>query len=261
MAVKQLKTCGIAGNALLPSDNVLVTLVAFLDRFPGTKFEPFFFWLLQALRFGRYSGSTTTSLDEDLRDIANASSPVEAVEMLLGRLRHVGAMEASDFMRDYSETRFGRTLIYLIAHENGAIDWDERGLQIGFDGSDLLAGFEPQFHHIFPRKFLSGEIESALIDALANIAVIGPAINIRISKQNPMDYIPKYEITADKLAQQYIGADIAVTPREEFPKWLQARAEGLARASNAYLDRLRGHLKLPTVTGDSDSAEHAYDAA
>jgi hypothetical protein len=236
LALKQLKGKGIAGNALLPSDNVLVTLVAFLDKFPDVPFEPVFYWLLQALRFGRYSGSTTTSLDEDLRDIGNAQSSTVALESLLGRLRYVPQMEPADFMRDYSETRFGRLLLYLLAYANGALDWDKRGLKIGFDSSGILAGFEPQFHHIFPRKFLGDSVEPALIDALSNIAVIGPSINIRISKQNPMDYIPKYEISAEKLRQQLIEPQIMNTAKEAFPQWLQGRAETLSQAANKYLD-------------------------
>jgi hypothetical protein len=38
----------------------------------------------------------------------------------------------------------------------------------------------------FPRKFLAGKVESSSIETLANIVVIGPGINIRISAQDPM---------------------------------------------------------------------------
>ena len=36
--------------------------------------------------------------------------------------------------------------------------------------------------------YLEGKVDESLIDALANIAVIGPEINIRISAKDPDDH-------------------------------------------------------------------------
>ena len=69
---------------------------------------------------------------------------------------------------------------YLLAYRNKAIDWDDHGHRVGFEGMEVLADFRPQWHHIFPKKYLEGNVNEGL-DALANIAVIGPEINIRIS--------------------------------------------------------------------------------
>ena len=150
-------------------------------------------------------------MEEDLREIEEAKSLTEALERLLARIRYVPPLTGDDFMRDYGDNRFGRLLLYLLILSNKAVDWDGRGVRIGFDGSEILSGFEPQFHHIFPKKFLEGKVGRDLIDPLANIAIIGPAINIRISKQNPMDYIPKYKITSEKLRQQLISGNVANT--------------------------------------------------
>ena len=102
----------------------------------------------------------------------------------------------------------------------------------------LLADFRPQWHHIFPRKYLEGKIDEAQIEALANIAVIGPAINIRISASDPMSYVTKYGISADKLAQQFIDADFTTVSIDKYPQWLERRAERLAEAGNAFLAQL-----------------------
>jgi hypothetical protein len=53
------------------------------------------------------------------------------------------------------------------------MDWDPAGARLGFHGAQVLAQFEPQWHHIYPKKFLKGHVDEATIDALANIAVIG----------------------------------------------------------------------------------------
>ncbi len=261
LAIKQLREHGIPGNALFPADNALVSLISLLDKFPDDNFSRVFYWFLQASRFSRYSSSSTSSMEEDLREIEESSTLTEALERLLARIRYVPSLTADDFMRDYGDTRFGRLLLYLLIHRKKAVDWDQRGALIGFDGAELLAGFQPQFHHVFPKKFLDGLVDNALIDALANIAIIGPAINIRISKQNPMDYIPKYKITADKLRQQFISGQIANTTVKQYPDWVRTRADELAGAGNEFLEGLRGDLKLPVAAADTEKQEHAYDAA
>lgn len=257
---KHMREAGLSGNALLPSDNVLVPTVALLDKFPEADFRLIFYWMLQALRLGRYSGSSNTALDEDLRDISNAETLKEALTGMLARLRYVPAMEPKDFLRDYSDSRFGRLLLYLLAYSKGAQDWDERGLKIGFDSDDLVAGFEPQYHHVFPRKFLGGKVKAELVEALANIAVIGPGINIRISAQDPMNYVTKYKISELKLEQQYISK-LSSTTVEQFPAWLERRAETLSNAGNDFLEGLRGGLALPTVTAAVDADVPLMDAA
>ena len=193
---------------------------------------------MQASRFGRYSGSGTTSLDEDLRDIDACGSIRDAVSRLLLRFPNKEPLSRDDFLRDYGDARFGRFLLYLLVYRNKAKDWDAQGHRIGFEGVTLLADFRPQWHHIFPRKYLEGKVDESQIEALANIAVIGPSINIRISAADPMSYVTKYEISADKLAQQFIDSDFTATSIEEFPQWLDRRAEHLAEAGNTFLVEL-----------------------
>jgi hypothetical protein len=257
---KHMKEVGLSGNALLPADNVLVSTVALLDKFPQSEFGKIFYWLLQALRLGRYSGSSNSALDEDLREIGNASTLEDALTAMLARLRYVPPMEAKDFLRDYSDSRFGRLLLYLIAYSNQAQDWDQAGLRIGFDSDDLVAGFEPQYHHVFPRKFLQGKVPAESIEALANIAVIGPKINIRISAQDPMNYVKKYKISEPKLKQQHIF-DLSSTAVDDFPSWLQQRAELLTKAANEFLESQRGGLALPAVVSAADADVQLMDAA
>jgi Protein of unknown function DUF262 len=261
LAIKRLKDNGVPGNAVFPADNALVSLIALLDKFPEDGFAAVFYWFLQASRFSRYSASSTTSMEEDLKDISESSTQNEALERLLARIRYIPPLTAEDFMRDYSDTRFGRFLLYLLVIRNEAVDWDQRGVRIGFDDAELLAGFQPQFHYVFPKKFLEGQTDSSLIDALANIAIIGPTINIRISKQNPMNYIPKYNITAEKLRQQFISGQITNTSAKQYPDWVRTRAGELARVGNEFLEELRGGLKLPTTAPSAEQQEHAYDAA
>lgn len=140
-------------------------------------------------------------MEEDLKEVAEAKSLKDALERLLARIRYLPKVTADDFMRDYGDSRSGRLILYLLVQRNEALDWDQKGVRIGFDSEGLLSGFAPQFHHIFPKAVIDGAYPEELVNALANIALIGPAINIRISKKNPMDYVGRYAITPKKLAQ------------------------------------------------------------
>jgi hypothetical protein len=89
----------------------------------------------------------------------------------------------------------------------------------------VFADFQPQWHHIFPKKFLGARYDDLEINALANIAVIGPTINIRISAKNPMEYLQKYKITGDKLAEQFIANNLGTTPIERYSEFLKGRSD------------------------------------
>jgi hypothetical protein len=204
--IARFREFGILSSDPMPTQAALVTMVSIIAKFnDSTQFPVLLYWFLQASRFGRYSGSGTSSLEEDLRDVAEGSSLIDVVQRLLRRFPHEEPLTLEDFMRDYGDSRFGRFFLYLMVYRNSAKDWDEHGHRLGFEGINVLADFRPQWHHIFPKKYLEGKVDEALIDALANIAVIGPEINIRISAKDPMSYIAKYNITTEKLTQQFCG--------------------------------------------------------
>jgi len=241
--IARFREFGILSNEPMPTEAALVTMISLVDKFnDDANFSLALHWFLQASRFGRYSGSGATSLEEDLRDLNESGSLRQATDKLLRRFPYETPLMAEDFVRDYSDSRFGRFILYLLVYRNKAQDWDEHGHRLGFEGLDALADFRPQWHHIFPRKHLEANLDKndiSLIDALANIAVIGPAINIRISAKDPMNYIQRYAITPDKLRQQFIDPEFANTDSHHYKAWIESRAEVLTRETNAFLRVLR----------------------
>ncbi len=233
--VKFLEPLGILSNELLPSDAVLVTLAAYFDKFAEVDRQKVASWMLQALRYGRYSTSSTTSLDEDLREIEAAASADEALQRMLSRIRAIEAISKDEFLRDYSDSRFGRLMLYVLIFERKAQDWNKAGDRIAFQGEELFRGFRPQFHHIFPRNFLHGKAAPEQIEALANIAIIGASVNIRINDSDPLEYFKKYEIDADRRSQQLITGNVSGMTPVAFPRWLEKRAQTLADAANDFI--------------------------
>jgi hypothetical protein len=241
--IHRLQDYGVLSDDPLPTQAALVTLVALLDRFPEQgDFDAAFYWFVQASRFGRYSASAATALEDDLKDVAASPNLIETVARLLKRFAATQPIEIEDFKRDYTDGKLWRFLLYLLVYKNGAQDWDMAGTRLGFDGKELLSDFRPQWHHIYPQKFLHKKVESEKIDSLANIAVIGPSINIRISNQDPMKYLDKYAISNDKLNQQFVKwlrADFTV---EKYQEFVDTRAERLADEANRYLSVLSNNL-------------------
>lgn len=241
--IARFREYGILSNDPMPTEAALVTMVALIDKFDSkADFKLALYWFLQASRFGRYSGSGTSSLDEDLRDIDAGTSLAETVKMLLRRFPHNEPLSKDDFLRDYGDSRFGRFFLYLLVYRNNACDWDSFGHRLGFEGTEVLEDFRPQWHHIFPKKYLTNKVDEHLINALANIAVIGPAINIRISAKDPMSYISKYDISVAKLSQQFIEPNIQNAAPTDYEAWLIGRAERLAKEGNNFLSGLRSKL-------------------
>lgn len=241
--IARFREYGILSNDIMPTEAALVTMVSLIDKFnDDAHFDNALYWFLQASRFARYSSSGTTSLDEDLREIQSADSLFDAIQKLLRRFRHEDPVEAEDFLRDYGDSRFGRFILYLLVYRNEALDWDEHSHRIGFEGAEVLADFRPQWHHIFPRKYLEGHVNDGLIDALANIAVIGPSINIRINAKAPMNYVTRYKILTRKLEQQFIDPDFTSVPFSGYEAWTRRRAECLAKEANSFLAELRNGL-------------------
>ena len=191
----------------------------------------------------RYSGSATSSLDEDLREIENAGSG--------RRRRSRGFVDVSGQLRR-SRRRSSCATIPMrgldgcccICLRSGTRLWIgiNRGTGLPFKGNELVSGFSPQFHHVFPRGFLTDRatgkprtgISAEQIEALANIAIIGAGVNIRISDKEPLAYFAKYEIDEKKRVQQFIEGPVESMTAENYPAWLLARAHLLATVSNAF---------------------------
>ena len=144
-----------------------------------------------------------------------------------------------DFLADCRDEYFRLLLIYLISYSRQACDW-KKGTRIGFEGKELLSGFSPDWHHIFPQKFLEENgVPDEKINALANMAVIDPRTNIRFGKKAPIHYLEKYEIPDEFLEQQLVPIDRKLLTVENYEKFLDARANLLANAADRYFSEKR----------------------
>jgi hypothetical protein len=230
---------GILSSDLLPSLNALIPVFVLRATFPTDfNFKKALHWLLIATRDGRYSGSATTVLDQDTRQIKSKSSFGEAIDELTKRLSAPSDFSASDFLEDYSD-KFLRLMLYLTAFQAQAKDWLYPDVRVGFDREDsqLNDGFKPEWHHFFPRKIIKEVFSDAAADSLANIVVLNEKANRSFSAKPPQEYLVEHDVQRSRLDEQAIPHEqyLVVDKYEEF---LKRRAEELAKRATALLESL-----------------------
>jgi len=211
--LKRLSEFGLISSDLLPSSNSLIPLFNITYKWSNRKefnFNKSFHWFLLANWDGRYSGSAITSLNEDIKTINEGANFNETIGSLLMRLKISKEFDETLFNNRYDRggTRFLRLMLYLLLINNSALDWVDK-TRLGYDktGSPVITGFQPQWHHIFPRSVLNKAhtISDDCIHSLANITVLNERTNVsKLSKKEPKFYVQEYGISYDDLAAHMI---------------------------------------------------------
>lgn len=255
--LKWLAEFGILSPDLLPSTNSLIPLFALHHRWErqsAYRFGKALRWFLLANRDGRYSGSAITSLNEDVRAITEAAGFDNALENLLKRLRVSPEVSPDEFINRYDRAgnRFLRLMLYLVLFHREAKDWVD-GTRLGYDktGSPMTTGFEPQWHHIYPRSVLKkASVPDDDIHALANITVLNERTNVnKLVGKEPWRYIQQFRISPEALRPHLIPESFVKTRNDEavvkeqwsmqrYTDFLIERAQLLADEANAFLREL-----------------------
>jgi len=257
---RRLAEFGIFSPDLLPSTNSLIPLFVLSHRWgnqSGYRLEKALRWFLLANRDGRYSGSAITSLNEDVRAVIEAADFDNALENLLKRLRVSPQIEDEEFQNRYDRAgnRFLRLMLYLVLFYREARDWLD-DTRLGYDktGASITTGFEPQWHHIYPRSVLrEAKVDDDHIHALANITVLNERTNVnKLAGKEPWRYIPQFKISPEVLRKHLIPeAFVKATEEsqsvlkwqwdaERYKNFLEQRAQLLAQEVNAFLRKLEG---------------------
>jgi hypothetical protein len=258
--IKRLAEYGITSPDLLPSSNSLIPLFSLTHKFSNStnyKFNKTLRWFLLANKDGRYTGSAITSLNEDIRIIFEGSDFIEVLRDLCKNMQVGSDFKGSDFLIRYDrkENRFLRLILYLLMVERSAKDWVDDTL-IGYDKTGNLTqmGFQPQWHHIFPRsvllKLAKSEENEKKINYLANITVLNERTNIhKLGNKEPGRYVKDFKITSEKLKSHLIpDSYIEIFTMEnnkkeklkynDYENFLIERAELISKEANKFLKYL-----------------------
>ena len=238
--IKNLREVGVLSDELLPSLNVLIPIFVLRAKFPKDfNFRKAFYWMLLATRDGRYSGSALTALDQDAKQITSKAAFNEALNGLAPPLTSTAEFNSENFIDDYAD-KFLRLILYLVAFHNGAKDWINQDVRIGFDRTDnqLNEGFKPEWHHFFPRKVLKDKAEDSDINSLANIVVLNEKANRSFSSKLPSNYLDEHNVSEDRLKEQVLPLDRTFFAVDKYSDFLTQRAAMLAKAATDFLKGL-----------------------
>ena len=231
---------GIEDESLLSSPLLMIPIAVYSqlknERLSGEDERALLRWLFVANARGHFSGSSETTLDNDLAILFRGQAPADLIPVLeqkFGRLH----IESADVVgKGIRSALF--SLSYLALKRAGAKDWySGLGLSLTHQGRYHFI----QFHHIFPKAILQAADEAYEkweINEIANMAFITGRTNQRLSKKRPAEYFNKIidERGEHALRDQLIPMDRNLWKVENYRDFLAERRRMLTDAINDFID-------------------------
>jgi hypothetical protein len=171
---------GLVNMDILWSGALLVPVIAMLATTPPPERRPdaMIGWLALAALLHRYSRSSETALDQDLK-ACRSEDPIGALLRNLRQHRTSLLAKPTDFQGALSD-RSGLLAVYVACKNRGIRDF--------FTGQKVLLQEDIDRHHILPRRQFR-ESERAWADNVANIAFVTSDVNKAISHSGPEVYL------------------------------------------------------------------------
>lgn len=247
-ATKQIDSCLnlIAGRLGLDHDRVLFgrygipVLVRYLDQHRGSLTEierdKLLFWFVEAGMWGRFSGSTESYIDQDLKAIEEESGGLDRLLEQL-RLWHGGLRVEPGHFNAWSLGARFYPVLYLLTRMGEAKDW---GNGLPLRANLLGQRSKLQIHHIFPKSRLYDRHYNKMeVNAIANYCFLTGESNEDILNGFPEEYFPKVEKAfPGALASQWIPEDPSLWKIDAYLDFLAARRELLAAEVNFRMEQL-----------------------
>lgn len=210
-------------------------------------------WYVMSVLTGRYSGSSESVMDRDIRRISEQgflSFYEEAAQAQLSdTFWEVNLPQALNT----TSTRTGAWLVYLASQVRSA---NNTLFTNGVKVSDVVATIG-DIHHIFPKNYLKKELDAqkGLYNQVANYAYLEKRINIKIADRRPGDYftealnacgedaayfgdIAKVDDLYANMAENCIPEDIFDMGAEDYREFLFRRRQLMAAKIKDYFKGL-----------------------
>jgi hypothetical protein len=182
-------------------------------------------WLAMAALLHRYSKSTETVLDQDLR-ACRAHDPIGQLLSNVRKDEGVFAAIPNDF-RGALNDKSALFAVYVACRHQGLKDL--------FSGSPILLQGNVDRHHILPRAQFA-ERKRYTADTIANIAFVSDGTNRSVGAASPDVYLDQLE--TEVLESQCIPVDRSLWRIDRADEFWHARRQLLADAFNSYLKKM-----------------------
>ena len=192
------------------------------------------YWYLHQSMWGRYSGSTESTLNQDLEALEEGG--IDGLISLMERSRGTLRVRPEDFDSHSMGSRF-YPILYILTRMN-----DSQDLCSGLKLSHHLLGSNTnlEVHHVFPKSLLYQHGYSrGQVNAIANFTFLTADCNKSISNKPPDVYFPTVlGEHPGALASHWISPDPELWTLDTYLDFLEDRRRRLARALNEILDGL-----------------------
>lgn len=225
------------GSRVLPSVNALIPLVFYMGSrgdkpLTADEKKSLIYWFLIATVRSRYSRSATTVIAQDI-------SALKSEEPLVSLLRNLGLTSLELVITE--EMLVGRgagspyfMLSYLVARHSNALDWwYSVPIRINQGRNGI---YRIEYHHIHPKKTLSGSYEKSEINDLANLAFISNKANGKIRARSPKKYFLELEAADPEfLSGHFVPKDEQLRSADKYLDFVSSRRKLLAEAMSKLL--------------------------
>ena len=229
---------GLDHSRVLKSVFAFPLMINYLDKRGGTltnhkERDRLLYWYIHTLLWGRYSTSTETVLNQDLEAIEDIEGGLD--RLVAGLRRDRGDLTVTPF--DFDQWSMGSRfypLLYMLTRVSHARDWDT-GIELSSNLLGIYSNLE--LHHIFPKaRLYEAGYAKAEVNALANFTFLTKETNLKVWARYPSEYIPAFlEQYPGAIESHWIPVDAELWEMENYPKFLEARRELLAAATNNFL--------------------------
>lgn len=228
-------------SQLLPYSSLLVPFTYFFykngNKRPtetqGKLLKQFFYWV--GLNW-RYSGSTETKIDEDLKKmslILKERKPKYSSDELL-----VSAEDIADTWFSAGNSNVKAILCLFASQKPRNFDDDS---DVILDNSNLKIASSRNYHHFFPKAYVNKNFKDYEPNLVANITLIDAASNNKIRAKAPSFYVGEFEGSNSKLSAS-LKSHLIGNPKnfgildDNYEKFLAKRSAAIAMALNAALN-------------------------
>ena len=221
---------------LIPSENAFLALHSYLlgkdNQLSQKEKDALKLWVFSAFHHSRYSGSSESSLNEDLR----ALKTNEPIKKWLGAIRKdVGSLEVKDIGSKMNDTT--TFSLFFALGLNNALDWRS--------GNKIQANDANEAHHIFPKKVLKDYgYSKPLRNNPCNMALVSAKLNRKISKKEPEAYFEDPNLISDPdwLYTQFVPTDKNLWKVKNYEKFLEWRKTEINKKLNEFVSKYEGKI-------------------
>lgn len=253
-----LRSAGFVTNALLSGKNpvnfaYIIYLHGRKEKLPADEIERITRrWFVMSMLTGRYSGSTDSTFDSDIRQIESH-----------GIQEYSDVVLKSTFSEDYwsallpqqMETSSGTSPAFLIYLASQVKMKDKGFLSRDIEVSSLLLN-RADVHHLFPKGYLKKQgLQKSQYNQIANYALAQSEINIAIGEKAPKIYfrelhdqvnggkkkyggIQEENQMIENLKTHCIPLDVFNSLADDYPLFLEERRKLMARKIQEYFNIL-----------------------